>query len=94
VNNNVREDSIMKRITVMISAVLCFFSATMICAADVVKRKVPRQSGKESIKTGDKSGKDKLKQNNPPVNKAKPKASGDPHVEDDPIGTKSGKPTN
>ena len=84
----------MKRITVMISAVVCFFSAATICSAEVIKRKVPKQSVKESTKTGDKSGKDKLKQNNPPVNKAKPKASGDPHVEDDPIGTKSGKRAN
>ena len=84
----------MKRITVLISAVLCFFFATMYCAAEVIKRKVPEQASKESIKTGDKFGKEKLKKNNPHVNKAKPKASGDPHVEDDPIGTKSGKRTN
>ncbi len=74
----------MKRITFMISAVLFLCSVTFAFAADAVAKVLPKQLGEKSSITSNKSGKNKLKQNNPLRTKTKRKAWGDPHVERNP----------
>lgn len=71
----------MKRIALMISAVLCSLTALWTSSAGAAEKAVPKV-GDPPRKTG------REQQGSPLVNRAKAKASGDPHVNEEPTALK------
>lgn len=79
----------MKRIPLVISAVLCFFSSLWASAARGAEKAPPKAPAGDASKVRDGQKAGKLQPGGPLVNKARARASGDPHVQEEPPAVKA-----